>query len=249
MKLVEDLTAVVVGGGDIGLAIAAVLVEHGAQVVVWDLRQEVIENLSEEISGHVVDVTLNDQMAELTASVVDEYGSIDILVNSAGVLSCLDVEDMTTELWQETIDLNLGGVFRTCRAVVGHMIKQRSGSIVNISSESGLRGSAGFSHYSASKFGVIGFSESLAQEVGEHGVRVNCVCPGAVESRMNTETLAGVARRQGRSYATTEHKVIERTALRRLVKPENVADAVLFLSSGLSSCITGIALPVSGGLS
>lgn len=248
MSLLADRVAVVSGGGDIGAAIAAALKRHGARVTVWDGSDQAIAVLPDGVTGGVVDVTSDQQLTSATDAVIGAEGRIDILVNTAGVLTSAAIADMPTQMWQETIDVNLGGVFRCCRAVVGPMISQGSGSIINISSTGGLRGAADIAHYCASKFGVIGLSESLAREVGEHGVRVNCVCPGAVESAMNTATLAAMGQRAGQSYEDTERSIIERTALRRLVQPADVADAVVFLASDLASCVTGIALPVSGGL-
>ena len=225
------------------------MAEHGARVTVWDRHVRVIEDLPEGVTGNVVDVTSDEEVALAAAAVIRNEGRVDVLVNTAGVLTSEPVSGMSTRAWQETIDINLSGVFRCCRAVVRHMIDGRCGSIVNISSTGGLRGAADLAHYCASKFGVIGLSESLAREVGQYGVRVNCVCPGAVESGMNTATLAGMARRSGRSCGTVEESIIENTALRRLVQPADVANAAVFLASDLASCITGASLPVSGGLS
>ena len=249
VSLLADRTAVVTGGGDIGSAIALALSDHGATVTVWDREKDVIADLPPGIEGAVVDVTSNRDIAGALDAVVAAAGGLDIQVNSAGVVSAVDVAEMSDEAWQQTIDVNLTGVFRCCRAVAPHMVERGSGSIVNISSLSGLRGSALFAHYCASKYGVIGLSESLAREVGHAGVRVNAVCPGAVDSEMNTDMLGAMARSSGTSYEEIEREIVERTALRRLVDPTDVAGAVVFLASDLASCVTGIALPVDGGLS
>ena len=248
MGLLADRVAVVTGGGDIGSAVMAAMCEHGARVTVWDRHRQALEGLPEGVIGRVVDVTSDSEVASAVEASVRSYGSIDILVNSAGVLTSSAVAEMSTDMWQQTIDVNLSGVFRCCRAVVANMIENGSGSIINVSSTGGLRGAADLAHYCASKFGVIGLSESLAREVGQYGVRVNCICPGAVESEMNTATLAAMAHRAGRPYQAVQDSIIENTALRRLVQPADVANAAVFLASDLSSCITGIALPVSGGL-
>ena len=214
----------------------------------WDRDSQVIDGLPDSVTGRVVNVTSDDEVASAANAVVRAEGRIDVLVNTAGILTSAAVAEMSTDMWRETIDVNLSGVFVCCRAVVGHMTDQGAGSIVNVSSTGGLRGAADLAHYCASKFGVIGLSESLAREVGQHGIRVNCICPGAVASDMNTETLAAMARRAGHSYEAIEDSIISNTALRRLVQPADVANAAVFLASDLSSCITGIALPVSGGL-
>ncbi|MCE2511251.1 MAG: SDR family oxidoreductase [Acidimicrobiia bacterium] len=236
------------GGGDIGAAVVSALCQHGADVTVWDRHPQVLEGLPEGVAGRVVDVTSDSAIASATDAMIDARGRIDVLVNTAGILTSAAVAEMSTDRWHQTIEVNLSGVFRCCRAVVPPMIKRGSGSIVNISSTGGLRGAADHGHYCASKFGVIGLSESLALEVGQHGIRVNCICPGAVSSEMNTAMLTAMAGSNGSSYEAVEESIIGKTALRRLVEPADVANAAVFLASDLSSCITGIALPVSGGL-
>lgn len=248
MELLADRVAVVTGGGDIGAAVVSALHQQGADVTVWDHRPHVLEGLPQGVAGRVVDVTSDSDVASATDAVIDAAGRIDVQVNTAGILTSSSVADMSTDDWHQTIEVNLGGVFRCCRAVVPHMMRSGSGSIVNISSTGGLHGAADHGHYCASKFGVIGLSESLALEVGQHGIRVNCICPGAVSSEMNTAMLTAMAGSSGSSYEAFEESIIAKTALRRLVHPADVANAAVFLASDLSSCITGIALPVSGGL-
>ena len=248
MGLLTDRVAVVTGGGDIGAAVVSALRQHGADVTVWDRHSQVLEELPEGVAGRVVDVTADSEVASATDATIDAEGRIDVLVNTAGILTSAAVSEMSTDAWNQTIEVNLSGVFRCCRAVVPHMTRAGSGSIVNVSSTGGLRGAADHSHYCASKFGVIGLSESLAREVGQYGVRVNCICPGAVSSGMNTAMLTAMAGSTGSSYEAVEDSIIGNTALRRLVQPADVANAAVFLASDLSSCITGIALPVSGGL-
>ena len=248
MGLLADRVAVVTGCGDIGAAVVSGLRQHGADVTVWDRFPRVLEGLPEGVAGRVVDVTSDSEVASAADAVIDAHGRIDVLVNTAGILTSAAVAEMSTDKWHQTIEVNLSGVFRCCRAVVPHMIRRGSGSIVNVSSTGGLRGAVDHGHYCASKFGVIGLSESLALEVGQHGIRVNCICPGAVSSEMNTAMLTAMAGRTGGSYEAFEESIIGKTALRRLVQPADVANAAVFLASDLSSCITGIALPVSGGL-
>ena len=236
------------GGGDIGAAVVSALRQHGAGVTVWDRHPRVLEGLPEGVAGRVVDVTSDSEVESATDAIIDAGGRIDVLVNTAGILTSAAVAEMSTDAWDQTIEVNLSGVFRCCRAVVPHMIDRGSGSIVNVSSTGGLRGAVDHGHYCASKFGVIGLSESLALEVGRHGIRVNCICPGAVSSEMNTAMLTAMASSAGSTYETFEGSIIDKTALRRLVQPADVANAAVFLASDLSSCITGVALPVSGGL-
>lgn len=249
-RLLSDTTAVVTGGGDIGGAIVRGLAAHGAVVEVWDRSEGVLEHLAADgFSTRVVDVTARDDVGRVAADALGALGHVDTLVNSAAVATFASVADMTEEQWQRTLDVNLTGVFNVTQALLDHFFERGTGSVVNISSIGGLRGEPDFSNYCASKFGVIGFTQSLAREAGERGVRVNAVCPGAVESRMNTQTMARDARRLGCSVEEVERRIIERTPLRRLVRPSDVADAVVFLGSDLASCITGACIPVTGGVS
>jgi NAD(P)-dependent dehydrogenase (short-subunit alcohol dehydrogenase family) len=139
-------------------------------------------------------------------------------------------------------------VFLVCRSLLGALRVNGGGSIVNISSVGGLRGEPEFAAYCSSKFAVMGFTQSLAREVGEFGIRVNAVCPGAVASQMNTETMARDARRLGVSVDDIEAKIIARTSLRRLVDPTDIANAVVFLTSDLASCVTAESVSVTGGV-
>ena len=249
--LLADQVAVVTGAGDIGSVVAATLRDHGAKVTVWDRSTDVLAQLTSlqpDFETDVVDVT--DEVATSAAAqrVIKRFDEIDVLVNTAAVATFAPLAEMTRADWQATIDVNLTGVFSCCQAFVPHLTSRGGGSIVNISSIGGLRGEPEFSHYCASKFGVIGLSESLAREVGPSGVRVNCVCPGAVESTMNTDTMARDARRLGTSVDDIQKRIEDKTALRRLVQPVDVANAVVFLSSNLASSITGVAVPVTGGI-
>jgi len=249
--LLADRVAVVTGAGDIGSVIATTLHDHGARVTVWDRSAEALARVSAhsaDIATQTIDITDREAVADCARKVIDATGGVDALVNTAAVATFAPVAEMTPDDWQRTIDINLTGVFTCCQAFVAHMRERAGGSIVNISSIGGLRGEPEFSHYCASKFGVIGLSESLAREVGPDGVRVNCVCPGAVESTMNTDTMARDARRLGVAVDDIQDRILAKTALRRLVQPRDIADAVAFLTSDMAACITGVALPVTGGI-
>lgn len=242
--------AIVTGGGDIGGAIARGLASCGAKVEVWDSSRNVRDSFhSDGIETRDVDITSMSKVNESMNLSWESHSQIDILVNSAAVAIFGPVATMSSDDWTRTMDVNLTGVFLTCQAFVKCCLRTGiAGNIVNISSIGGLRGEADFSNYCASKFGVIGFGQSLAREVGEFGIRVNTVCPGAVESRMNTETMARDTKRTGESIEDVEKRILAKTALRRLVKPKDVADAVIFLSSDLASCVTAETLSVTGGV-
>ncbi len=248
MSLLEGRRAVVTGAGDIGRVVAQRLHCHGAAVQVWDASAAALDRVGADgIDVRRVDVT--DRAAvQAAASEAAAEGPVSVLANTAAVARFGSVAEGDPDDWQETLDVNLTGVYHCCRAFAGPMANGGGGSIVNISSIGGLRGEPEFAGYCASKFGVIGLTQSLAREVGPSGIRVNAVCPGAVESQMNTETMARDARRGGVALEDVEQRILARTALGRLVQPGDVADAVVFLASDLSSCITGESLAVTGGI-
>ena len=248
MSLLEGRRAVVTGAGDIGSVVAQRLRDHGASVEVWDSSAASLSRV--EAGGmavRLVDVTDRSAVAA-AAEDAEATAPVSVLANTAAVARFGSVADLDPDDWQQTLDVNLTGVYLCCRAFAGLMAARGEGSIVNISSIGGLRGEPDFASYCASKFGVIGLTQSLAREVGSCGVRVNAVCPGAVESQMNTETMARDARRYGVALEDIERQILARTALGRLVQPGDVADAVVFLASDLSSCITGESLAVTGGI-
>ena len=248
MSLLEGRSAVVTGAGDIGSVVAQRLHDHGARVEVWDASVAALSRVEADGIG-VREVDVTDREA-VTAAAEDAVavGPVNVLANTAAVARFGSVADLDPDQWQETIDVNLTGVYLCCRAFVGPMAAAGGGSIVNISSIGGLKGEPDFASYCASKFGVIGLTQSLAREVGPSNIRVNAVCPGAVESQMNTDTMARDARRYGITLEDVEQRILSRTALGRLVQPGDVADAVVFLASDLSSCMTAESLAVTGGI-
>lgn len=248
-SLLAGHRTVLTGAGAIGAEIARGLAAHGAAVEVWDLSPGALEPLAAEgIGVRAVDLVDDAAVEQAAAEAAEALGGIDSLVTSAAIARFGTVELMPVADWDATIDVNLRAVYVTCRAIIPHLRRNGGGSIVNISSIGGLRGEPEFTAYCASKFAIIGFTQSLAREIGEHGIRVNAVCPGAVASQMNTDTMARDARRLGVSVDDIEQKIVARTSLRRLVNPSDVANAVVFLQSDLASCITAESLSVTGGV-
>jgi 3-oxoacyl-[acyl-carrier protein] reductase len=193
------------------------------------------EAVAKEVGGRAVqaDVSNPDEARAL----VEEAGDIDILVNNAGVTRDGVLARMTDDDWRDVVDTNLGSVFNTCRAASRGMMKRKSGSIVNVSSIVGLRGNWGQTNYAASKAGIIGFTKSLARELGSRGVRANVVAPGYINTRL-TDVVPEEAR----------DAMLANTPLGKLGDPEDVAGAVRFLCSDEASFITGEVLLVDGGL-
>ncbi len=233
----EGKSALVTGASrGIGRAIAAELAAAGASVVVgYRSGQEEAEALAVEIDGRAIqaDVSSPDDARRL----VEEAGDLDILVNNAGLTRDGLLARMSDEDWRTVIDTNLSSVFYTCRAVTRPMMKKRAGSIVNISSVVGVHGNWGQTNYAASKAGIIGFTKSLARELGSRNVRANVVAPGYVKTQL-TDVLP--------EDATAA--MLQNTPLGRLGEPEDVAGAVRFLCSEAASFITGEVLLVDGGL-
>ncbi|MYB29258.1 MAG: SDR family oxidoreductase [Acidimicrobiaceae bacterium] len=249
MGLLSDHRVVVTGVGDIGGVVAATIAEHGADVEVWDRDQDALDALG--MAGRCVDVT----DADAVAAAINDCFSTDTLtglVTSAGVLSMAPVVDLDPVDWRRVIDVNLTGTFLCCQAGARRMLSEESPavgrSIVTFSSIGGLRGEPDIAHYSASKFGVIGFTQSLARELGPSGIRVNSVCPGAVDSRMNTEIIEVYATDEGVDPGEVEQTIVDSTPLGRLSTPDDVAGTVVYLLSDLAKFVTSEAIAITGGL-
>jgi 3-oxoacyl-[acyl-carrier protein] reductase len=233
----EGKTALVTGASrGIGRAIAAELATAGASVVVgYRSGKDEAEALAGEIGARAVQADVST--AEDAARLVEEAGDLDILVNNAGLTRDGLLARMSDDDWRTVIDTNLASVFYTCRAVCRPMMKKRAGSIVNISSIVGVHGNWGQTNYAASKAGIIGFTKSLARELGSRGVRANVVAPGYVKTQL-TDVLPEEATKA----------MLDNTPLGRLGEPEDVAGAVRFLCSDAAAFITGEVLLVDGGL-
>ena len=220
----------------IGRAIAVELAQAGAEVVVgYRSGVEEATSLAQEIGGRAVQADVGDP--EQAAGLVEEAGDLDILVNNAGLTRDGLLMRMSDEDWRTVLDTNLGGTFYTCRAAARGMMKKRAGSIVNLTSVVGLHGNPGQTNYAASKAGIIGFTKSLARELGSRNIRANVVAPGYVKTRLTDVLPEG---------ATTA--MVEQTPLGRVAEPAEIAGAVRFLASDAAAFITGEVLLVDGGL-
>ena len=233
----EGKNALVTGASrGIGRAIAAELANAGASVVFsYRTGAAEAETLAGEIGGLAVHADVSDP--ESAAALVREAGELDILVNNAGVTRDGLLVRMSDEDWDTVIDTNLASVFYTCRAAVRGMMKRRSGAVVNISSIVGIHGNWGQTNYAASKAGIIGFTKSLARELGSRNIRANVVVPGYVKTQL-TDVLPEDATKA----------MLDNTPLGRLGDPEDVAGAVRFLCSEEAAFVTGAVLLVDGGL-
>jgi 3-oxoacyl-[acyl-carrier protein] reductase len=233
----EGKTALVTGASrGIGRAIAAELASAGAAVVLgYRSGKDEAEALASDIGARAVEADVSSPVD--AARLVEEAGDVDILVNNAGLTRDGLLARMSDEDWRIVLDTNLSSVFYTCRAVCRPMMKKRAGSIVNISSIVGVHGNWGQTNYAASKAGIIGFTKSLARELGSRNVRANVVAPGYVKTQL-TDVLPEEA----------TQAMLRNTPLGRLGEPADVAGAVRFLCSDEAAFITGEVLLVDGGL-
>ena len=228
----------------IGQAIAMTLGEAGATIIGTATSEEGADDISKIFSdnsivgkGMKLNVTDNDQITELLKAVSDEFGTVDILVNNAGITRDNILVRMKEEEWDDIINTNLSSVYRMSKAVLRGMIKKRSGRIISITSVVGAMGNAGQSNYAAAKAGIMGFTKSLAREVGIRGITVNAIAPGYIETDM-TESLPEDQKAVLASQIT----------MGRLGTVSEVAQAVLFLASDSGSYITAQTLHVNGGM-
>ncbi len=246
MKLLEGKVAVITGAArGIGKAIAIKYASQGATVVFTDVREdENFINTEKELlafggkaKGMVSNAAdFNDAITTID-KVVEEFGRVDILVNNAGITRDSLLMRMTEDQWDLVININLKSAFNLTKAVQKYMLKQRSGSIINMSSVVGRSGNAGQSNYSASKAGLIGFTKSIAQELGSRNIRCNAIAPGFIV----TEMTAQLSEEVRKGWEAT-------IPLRRGGTPEDVANAALFLGSDLSSYVSGQVLNVCGAM-
>lgn len=246
MNLLKGKTALVTGASKgIGRAIAIRYAEEGANVAFTYLSSvEQGQALEAELAakgikakGYRSDASDFAQAEKLINDVVAEFGSLDILVNNAGITMDNLLLRMTEEAWDKIIAVNLKSVFNTVKAVAKPMMKQKGGSIINMTSVVGLKGNAGQANYAASKAGIIGFTKSIALELGSRGIRSNAVAPGFIETEMT---------------AKLDEKVVqgwrEAIPMKRGGKPEDVADACVFLGSDMSTYISGQVIQVDGAM-
>jgi 3-oxoacyl-[acyl-carrier protein] reductase len=242
-RILDGEVALVTGASrGIGAAIAATLAEAGARVVGTATSEAGAAAIGERLAAHggvgrVLDVAVPGSIEALVDAVAGELGPISILVNNAGITRDQLLLRMKDDDWQAILDTNLTPVFRASKAVLRGMMKARRGRVINIASVIGVTGNAGQANYAAAKAGIIGFTKSLAREVGSRGITANVVAPGFVETDM-TKGLPEEARQA----------MLGDIALGRLGAPQDVANAVLFLASPAASYVTGETLHVNGGM-
>jgi len=241
----QDKVCIITGAAQgIGLATALKFAREGAKLALWDVTQSGIDEAMRQcreagaqVEGFVVDVTNRSVVDAAAIGTLERFGHIDVLVNNAGITKDARLQKMTLEQFDRVIDVNLRGVFHCSQSVVGTMVEQGYGTIINASSVVGLYGNFGQTNYAASKFGVIGFTKTWSRELGPKGVRVNAVAPGFVMTHI---------------LDSIPEKVLDdmkqRVPLQRLGTPEEIANVYCFLASDEASYINGAVIEVSGGM-
>jgi 3-oxoacyl-[acyl-carrier protein] reductase len=245
MLLLDKVSIVTGAAAGIGVGIAELFARQGSVVYLVDIDGDACEAAAQRINAaggrayaHTGDVSRVDSIIGAVQTAASRHGRIDVLVNNAGIYPRRPFIEMEEAEWDRMFDLNLKSVFHLCKLVVPHMIAQRSGKIINLSSVTFFKGLANLSHYVATKGGMIGFSRSLARELGPHNVHINCITPGAIKTEgevihADPAMIAEIQRRQ---------------CLDRRLLPLDVARVALFLASEMSDGMTGQTVNVDGGL-
>ena len=238
----KDKVAIITGATKgIGFSTAQRFAQEGAIVILADMNLESVKEAAAKIpnaEGFVMNVTDRASIQAAVDQVMQKHGRIDILINNAGITQDARLVKMTEAQFDAVIDVNLKGVFNCTQLIVPHMLEAKSGAIVNASSVVGIYGNFGQTNYSATKFGVIGFTKTWARELGSKGIRVNAICPGFIATEMVKAMPENILQ-----------DIEKRSWLGRLGTPEEIANVYLFLVSNEASFVNGVALEVSGGIS
>lgn len=246
MKLLEGKTALITGASrGIGKTIAMAFAREGADIAITNIAddaqfQETIAELGKtgvKVKGYVSNAADYEDSQKLVEDVLNDFATIDILVNNAGITRDTLLMRMTEQQWDDVLAVNLKSVFNLTKAILRPMMKQKSGSIINMSSVVGVSGNAGQSNYSASKAGIIGFTKSMAKELGSRNIRCNAIAPGFIITEM-TDKLPDDVKKEW----------IDKIPLKRGGTPDDVAAVTLFLASELSSYVSGQVINVCGGM-
>jgi 3-oxoacyl-[acyl-carrier protein] reductase len=246
MKLLEGKTALITGAArGIGKSIALKFAEEGANVAFTDLEEnEQMKEVEKAIQaygvngkGYPSDASSFEDTQKVVQQILKDFGQIDILINNAGITQDTLLMRMTEDQWNKVLSVNLNSVFNFTKAVQKSMLKQRSGSIINMSSVVGVSGNAGQSNYSASKAGIIGFTKSVAKELGSRNITCNAIAPGFIITEMT-----------GKLQEDIKKAWEEQIPLKRGGKPDDVANTAVFLASDLSNYVTGQVINVCGGM-
>ena len=243
---------VTAGAAGIGEAIAKTFADRGASVFICDINEVALSNLAQErpdIGQALADVSDEKQVENFFESALTALGGIDVLVNNAGIAGpTAPIEEMSTNDWLRTIDINLNGHFYCLRCAVPHLKKTKDGVIINLSSVAGRLGFALRAPYAATKWGIVGLTESLAKELGSFGIRVNCLQPGVVQGERIERVISARADATGEDYDAVEQSILSNVSLNRTVLGQDIAEMALFLCTPMGANITGQSLSICAGV-
>ena len=255
MRLDNKVAVITGGGSGIGAAIGRAFAEEGAAVAVTDIRLQAAQEIAAEIARSggragtwAFDVADRPAVEQAADQIEKQLGPIDIWVNNAGISQIVPFLDCSEELWDQTLRINLRGAFIGCQAAIRRMLPRGRGVVLNMSSQSGKVGNSHYTAYCASKFGIIGLTQSLAIEFAGAGIRVNALCPGIVLTPLWDQMMGAYARKRNLQPEEVRPYLEKRIPMGRLCTPEDVARTAVFLASDESDYLTGQALNVSGGM-
>ena len=248
----KNKVAVITGAASgIGKAIATAFAVAGAKVAVADIDLKAAQEVAQQIGASAlpvkVDVSNRGSAEDMARDIEEKLGPLDILVNNAGVSYVIPFLECPEDIWDKTIDINLKGAFNCSQAVLKRMVARKSGVIINMSSQSGKSGNSHYTAYCASKFGIIGLTQSLAVEFAGQGIRVNALCPGVVFTPLWDKMIGDYARKRNMKPEQVKPYLEKKIPLGRLCTEKDVADMAVFIASDKASYITGQALNISGG--
>jgi NAD(P)-dependent dehydrogenase (short-subunit alcohol dehydrogenase family) len=254
MRLRGQVAVVTGGGGGIGAAISRAFADEGAVVAVCDMRDAAAKSVADGIrergrsaEAWAFDVADRAQVEDAADAIEKALGELRIWVNNAGVSRIVPFLECTDETWDLTISVNLKGAFIGCQAAIRRMLPRGRGAIISMSSQSGKVGNSHYAAYCASKFGIIGLTQSLAVEFARSGIRVNAICPGVVFTPLWDEMIGDYARKRNMAPENVKPYIESKIPIGRLCTPEDVARTAVFLASDDSAYMTGQALNLTGG--
>jgi NAD(P)-dependent dehydrogenase (short-subunit alcohol dehydrogenase family) len=255
VKLQGKIAVVTGGGSGLGAAICQAFATEGARVAVTDVRFEAAEQVAAEIraaggqaQGWALDVADRATVEQAADQIASLWAPVGIWVNNAGISRVIPFLECTDELWDRILQINLKGAFIGCQVALRQMLPRNSGVILNMSSQSGKLGNSQYAAYCASKFGLIGLTQSLAMEFARDGIRVNALCPGvAFTALWDEDHVRDYGRKRGMPPEAVRSYLEEKNPMGRLCLPEDVAQAAVFLASDAAAYITGQAINISGG--